>query len=821
MRTNTSHLLLLGLVAALSSNSHVKCAEKTAAPAVGSITYNQDVRPILSANCFQCHGRDEAARQADVRLDVPGQADLTAVLDRITSVDGGSRMPPPEVHDPLSAEQVEILRRWIAAGAPYQQHWSFVPPKRPDIPANTNTQWSEHAIDRFVLARLVQKELSPSPAADKRTIIRRLSLDLTGLPPTVSEIQEFINDQSLEALEHLVDRLLEKPQFGEHLARYWLDLVRFADTNGLHHDHYREMTPYRDWVIRAFNDNLPFDEFIVAQIAGDLNSQPTVDQQIASGFNRLHLIIDRGTMLPEESFTRNVVDQVSAIGTAFLGLTLECAVCHDHKYDPISQRDFYQLFAFFNNFDGEPETGSRSGTDFVRGLQPPYLELPSPAQSEQLAKLDAELLELTAKIETLKAKEASSQTTANADGSADGAEAGHMEELNQLTMQLENGKKARDSLLTAIPATLVMKERNEIRPAHLLIRGNYDQPGEIVERDTPRFLPPVKSQGAIKTRLDLAQWLVSSEHPLTARVAVNRFWQQLFGVGLVKSSEDFGSQGEAPSHPELLDYLAIQFIDSGWNVKSLLRSIVLSRTYGQSSNAVRTQYASDPNNRLLARGSRYRLDAEVIRDQILFTCGLLNTSLYGKSVKPPQPAGLWETVAMPSSYPNVYVADEGDKIYRRSVYTFWKRAIPPPQMSIFDAPTRESCVARRERTNTPLQALVIMNEQQYFAAAMSFAQSLLNRHELNDTQRLQLAYETLTSRLPNPEAIAILSKGWEQFRSFYKGDLQAAQEMVQESAAPAIAAEAKRLNPAQTIELAAFSMVVHSMLNLDVTRNRE
>ncbi|MEK6237601.1 MAG: DUF1549 and DUF1553 domain-containing protein, partial [Planctomycetales bacterium] len=453
---------------------------------------------------------------------------------------------------------------------------------------------------------------------------------------------EFLDDDSPEAYAKLVDRLLEKKAYGEHMARYWADLVRLADTNGMHKDFYRNFSTYRSWLIRAFNDNLKFDDFVKFQLAGDLHPEPSPDQLVASGFNRLHLIIDRGTALPEESHHKNVLDRVQAFGTVFLGLTVHCGQCHEHKYDPISQKEFYQLYAFFNNFDGAPETrGAPKG-----GIQEPSIAVAA-AEGQQKA--------------------------------------------------------------------MVMKERGTTKPTHVLLRGAYDSPGELVERNTPAFLPPLKPREGVYTRMDLAEWLVDPRHPLTARVAVNRFWQQFFGMGLVKTADDFGAQGEWPSHPGLLDALAVSFVESGWDVKQLVRAMVLSSAYRQSSDAEPGDYAGDPENRLLARGSRYRMDAEMIRDQILFLSGKLNRKMYGPSVKPPQPPGLWKAVSMAA--PFTYVADKGDSIYRRSFYTYWRRALPPPQMTLMNAPSREFCTARRERTNTPLQALLLMNEQEFFKAA--------------------------------------------------------------------------------------------------------
>ena len=802
-----------------------------------AVDFQRGIRPIISNHCFACHGPDQQQRESDIRLDVKGEVDLDEMLTRINSRDPDVMMPPPETNKPLSPEQIKTLTQWIEQGAPYEKHWAFSPLQENEIPHAKFVDWSDQPIDQFVLAKLEAEKMRPSERASKRTLIRRVTLDLTGLPPTLEQVNAFLNDTSPDAYGVLVDRLLNSSAYGEHMARYWLDLVRFADTNGLHHDHYREMTPYRDWVIRSFTDNLPMDDFITYQVAGDLFEPASVDQKIASGFNRLHLIIDRGTALPEESFFRNVVDQVSAVGTVFMGLTLQCAVCHDHKYDPITQKDFYQLSAFFNNFDGNPETGGRGSLDFRRGLQPPYMNLPSSEQEEDLNRLNTEMSEVELRVKQLQAelKAAPNKESKTANQESEGRNATPEEkpegspgseerlfelkkELESLTTKLKNQQKARDAIMLAIPATLVMKERSDVRPAHIMIRGAYDQPGEEVTRDVPGFLPPMQKQEGLKTRMDLAMWLVDPANPLTARVAVNRFWQQLFGTGLVKTSEDFGFQGESPSHPELLDHLALRFVRSGWDVKALLRSIVMSETYQQSSTANRAQYIADPGNRMLARGSRFRLDAEVVRDQLLSVSGLLNTTLYGKSVKPPQPDGLWKIVAMPSSYPNAFEPDTGDKIYRRSVYTFWKRGLPPPQMTIFDAPTRESCIARRERTNTPLQALLLMNEEQQFAGAMHYAKSLHDRADLSDDEKIVLAYQTITSQMPSETTIRQLQSGRRDFLGLYRNDPAAAKAMINASHDPVIAAIS---DTEQQADLAAWTMLTHSLLNLDVTKTRE
>ncbi|MBX3421134.1 MAG: PSD1 domain-containing protein [Pirellulaceae bacterium] len=799
------------------------------------VSYNRDIRPLLSDRCFVCHGPDDAKREADLRLDVadgdqgpfqkrggqqvivPGEPNSSELWRRLTTDDDSLQMPPQESgKKPLTTAQRELFRRWIEQGAQYDRFWSFEPPRPQVLPAVENSNWPAGRIDQFVLATLERQRMQPQPPTDRRTLIRRITLDLTGLPPSRRDIQQFEQDADPDAYGKLVDHLLATPQYGEHLGRYWLDLVRYADTNGMHHDHYRELSQYRDWVIRAFNANMPFDRFVTEQLAGDLLERATTDQQIASGYNRLHMVMDKGTNPPQESYTRNVVDQVSAFGTVFMGMTLECAVCHDHKYDPVKQRDFYQLFAFFNNIDGDPETPGRE-------QQPPILQLPTPEQASSLNALDSQLAAAKVDVDNLKRSLMELESASGPDGAlgkpsetdsrATTTEAAALAaKLKEEEQELNRLQKALDQLRRSIPIALVMKERSDVRPAYILKRGAYDQPGEEVSRDTPAFLPPMESNGNLNTRLDLARWITDKRHPLLARVTVNRIWQQFFGVGLVKTSEDFGAQGEYPSHPDLLDDLANTFVNTNWDVKSLVRSIAMSQTYQQSSRVSSDQHRADADNRLLARAPRIRLDSEVIRDQILAISGLLNSTMYGKSVKPPQPADLWKTVSMVSSSTYSFQQDTGEDIFRRSLYTFWKRAMPPPQMTIFDAPTRESCTSRRERTNTPVQALLMMNESQYFEAARHFAQQLVSSSDQSDIQRLCVAFESVTSHLPSVDVQADLLSGLESFRALYRDNVEAAQMMT---------ADLSPTSDAQRIELAAFTMIVNSLFNLDATKTRE
>jgi len=760
------------------------------------ISFNQDIRPILSAKCIMCHGPDDGVdakgkpnRKAGLRLDVPEGA--YAVKDGIQAIKPGSLedseawlriidkedpMPPLDGHaKPLSSEEKALIKRWIEEGGEYEEFWAFVPAKKQIPPSVKNTTWAKNDIDKFTLAKMEAKDKSPKPRADKRTLIRRLSLDLTGLPPTLEEIKTFLDDTSPDAYAKLVDRLMAKPAYGEHMAKYWLDLVRVADTNGNHHDHYRDHSPYRDWVIKAFNDNLPYHDFTRDQIAGDLFEKPTQEQLIASGFNRLHLIIDVGTALPEESHFKNVVDRVSAVGTAFMGLTMGCAVCHDHKYDPITQKDFYQMYAFFNNFDGKPETGGRGTPDFYRGLQPPYIELPTEEQKSRLAGFD----EAIKKAQTA----AALHKSISAQDEAWKAEA---KKLNDAVKKIQNDKK---TYQRQVRGAMVMRERKDINPAHIRIRGDYATIGAKVSRNTPEFLPPLKISGEIPTRMDLANWLVDQKNPLTARVAVNRFWQQLFGTGIVKTSEDFGAQGMWPSHPKLLDHLTLQFIDSGWDVKAFMKSLVMTETYQQSSSGNSIDFETDPENRLLARGSRTRLDSEVIRDQLLAVTGLLNTEIGGRSVKTPQPAGLWKQVALPSSFPNKFEPATGADTKRRSIYTFWKRGLAPPQMTIFDAPSRDACIARRERTNTPLQALLLMNESEYFKATTHKAKEVMDWPG-SDEDKIKKIHETITAQLPSDTTLKVLKEGLDSFKK-------------------------------DKDEHFAWTMVVHALINQDSFKNKE
>ena len=774
------------------------------------VDYNRDIRPILSDNCYACHGPDAPSRKAKLRFDVresamaaleddehavvPGKVADSEMIRRVSDDDDNLRMPPPKTGKRLTPQQIAILRQWIDQGAPYAAHWAYIPPVKAEPPPVADAAWPRGPIDRFILARVEAAGLHPSPEADKPTLIRRVTLDLTGLPPTPAEVDAFLADNGPGAYEKVVDRLLASPRYGEHMARFWLDAARYGDTHGLHLDNYREIWPYRDWVIQAFNTDKPFDQFIVEQLAGDLLPNATLDQQIATGFVRCHVTTSEGGSIEEEVYTRNCVERVDGFGTVFLGLTTGCARCHDHKFDPIKQKDYYQLFAYFNNLDGPALDGNAS-------LPPPVVKVPSPEQAAALAKFRrkaAVLRELTAEAQGRPSKQPRGFFGPRTDSGA-------RQSLLRLRAAAELGAAELDK---QIPATLVFKERPDLKPAYILKRGEYDKKGDQVGRDTPGFLPPLPKD-APRDRLGLARWLVAPSHPLTARVEVNRLWQQCFGVGLVKTAEDFGSQGEPPSHPELLDWLAVTFREDGWDVKNMMKRVVLSATYQQASRTTKEQLAKDPANRLLSRGPRFRLDAEELRDQALAVSGLLVERIGGPSVKPPQPGGLWEAVGYSGSNTVHFVADTGnEKTHRRSMYTFWKRTAPPPEMSLFDAPSRESCVVRRERTDTPLQALMMLNDPQYFECARALAERAMREGGATPEERVAFLFKAATARKPDAKETAELLANYKEQLAEYIHDEGAAKKLIAVGESKPDA----KLDPS---ELAAWTMVANLILNLD------
>lgn len=1011
--------------------------------AADRLDFNRDIRPILSENCLSCHGPDSKKREAGLRLDVgdqtmwkgdsgaiaivPGNPDASEMIRRMISTDTNESMPPSSTGKKLTAKQIETLRQWILEGAQYKGHWAFIlPEKTTTAPANPQG-WGANAIDLYVLTDLERAGLHPNAEADKTTLIRRATFDLTGLPPTPQEVETFLHDSSPDAYEQLIDRLMSSPKYGEHMGRFWLDIASYGDTHGLHLDNERSIWKYREWVIQAFNNNQPFDQFTIEQLAGDLLPNPTLDQQIATGFVRCNVTTSEGGSIEEEVRVRYATDRTERLSTVFLGLTLGCAVCHDHKFDPVSQAEFYSLYSYFNSAADPAMDGNRHDT-------PPTVKVPAPEETQKLVELDAKIVEANKQLaETLAQVQYTEpsepmttlvgpqeyvwiddETPAGANlqgntpwefvtapdhpvhrgskstrrdapqslsqhfftgakpelkvgdgdklfayvfldpanppktvmlqfnvagswehrafwgedtisfGSGDvpghrrlgdlpksgewvrlevdakhvgvnGGDlingwaftqfgglcywdhAGIVTQTPQASQSFESQlawetydksqttsvvpqpvrdsikvepdkrnddqkKLIRDYFLTfiypqskellaplkqglddltaqrkgvdeAIPVSLVMADLPSERETFVLIRGEYNKPGEKVARGTPRILPPM-SEGTPNNRLGLARWLVSPEHPLMSRVTVNRFWQQLFGRGIVKTSEDFGSQGEYPTHPELLDYLAVDFRENGWDVKRLMKQIMMSATYRQSSHVTPELAERDPENALLARGPRFRMDAELVRDNALSIAGLLSGRIGGKSVKPYQPEGVWEAVAFVGSNTNNYKRDDGEALYRRSMYTFWKRTSPPPSMMAFDAPSRENCVARRSRTNTPLQALVLMNDEQFVEAARQLAKRMISEGGSQPADRLAYGFLLATARHPEAQERSVLeaqlAAQWEHFKS-HPDD---AKKLLMVGATP----RDESLDPA---EHASYTMIGNLLLNLDETMTKE
>ena len=1011
------------------------------------VDFGRDVRPILTEHCYACHGPDEAAREGDLRLDLEAEARASGVLggelvQRVTlPADHPDRMPPAEVGEPLSAEEAAVLAAWVEAGAPWDGHWSFETPTRPALPEVSDPAWVRNPVDAFVLARLDAEGLAPEPEADRRTLARRLALDLTGLPPAPEEVEAFVQDPRPDAYERLVDRWLETDAWGEHRARAWLDVARYADTHGIHFDNYRDIWPYRDWVIEAFTADVPYDTFSIEQLAGDLLPEPTIPQRVATGYLRCNITTNEGGLIDEEYKVLYARDRTESFGQAWLGLTVGCAVCHDHKYDPLTQREFYALSAYFDNtrvpirdgnaqdpppilrvtppeqrarlatltgeleaarearaareasaasdlaawlaspeaaravervpsggehlvvraagagapaqvlVDGEarevaleegasweegpsggglrsegaslvlPDAGDfdtgdaftcsawvrlqpndrsgalasrmdmgsayrgwdlwlqgrRVGTHIISAWPQQALKVVAKAQVpaerwthvaitydgsaavsgvrvyydgiEQEVNVEARGLE--GSIRTAVPFRIGSRTPGNASGAAVAdlrihprvLDAGEVASLALAPLlsdavarglePLDEGTRSslRDWWLRAVdadwqrwdgeaqrldgerqaieassPTAHVFAEAEGSPMAFVLDRGEYDRRGEQVQPGTPAFLPPMEG-GAAASRLALAEWLFQEDHPLTARVAVNRFWQELFGMGLVATSGDLGLSGEFPSHPALLDWLAVEFRESGWRVKDLFRLLVTSATYRQAAGAAAMKRAVDGDNRLLSRGPRFRMDAEMIRDTALAASGLLVREVGGPSVRPYQPPGVWEAVAMRESNTHTYRMDAGERLWRRSMYTLWKRAAPPASMEIFDAPNRETCAVRRIRTNTPLQALVTLNDPQFVEAARALAARALRSHETY-AARMDAMMLGLASRPLEDEELRTCGAVLADLRAHYAANPEAARALVEVGESPA----PEDLQPS---DLAAWTMLANMLMNLD------
>jgi hypothetical protein len=987
----------------------------------GTVEFNRDIRPIFSDKCYTCHGPDKGNRKSKLRFDteagakadlgghfaiVPGDPSKSELVRRITSENKAMRMPPVYSGATLSDREIGLIRDWVAQGGKWEKHWSFIPPKRSELPNVSNPKWVRNPIDAFVLAKLEREALAPSPEAERAILIRRVSLDLTGIPPTPAEVDAFVRDGDYAKV---VDRLLASPRYGERMAAPWLDAARYADTNGYQTDGERSMWRWRDWVIDAFNRNMPYDRFTIEQIAGDMLPNATLEQKIASGFNRNHRGNGEGGIVPEEYAVEYVVDRVDTTSTVWLGLTVGCARCHDHKYDPISQKEFYQFFAYFNNV---PERGMA----FKYGNSPPFIQAPTPAEQSQLQEMDRKVSAAEAKfgrLDIAKAqreweKSLDRQTElqwsipqdlvaqhglAELDGTRivdlgdkanfsfydkftlaawvnpsaptgaiisrmldveegegfglflkDGKVAasmvkrwlddggrvvtesslplnrwGHVAvtydgsrladgiklyingepqklkvdldvinqsfavkeplrigggggpgnrfhgsiddarvyqaalspaqaavlatrdpisaiatiapdkrspaqsnkirlcfldkyasaEMQEAWRELLSVRQQRQRLSESFPTVMVMQERPQPRDTFLLVRGAYDKPGDKVARGVPAVLPPLPS-GVENNRLGLARWLVDPSNPLTARVLVNRLWQMYFGVGIVKTVEDFGSQGEWPTNPELLDWLATEFVRTGWDVKAIVKTIVTSATYRQSSSVSRELLQKDPENRLLARGPRFRLSAEGVRDQALAISGLLVERIGGPSVKPYQPAGLWKELAGGEDYKQ----EKGENLYRRSLYTFWKRAVAPPEMMTFDSPGRETCVVRETRTNTPLQALTLMNDVTYLEAARVLAQRMMTEGGATPLSRISYGYKLATARALDPRKSDVLLGTFQHYLDSFQTNPESARKLVSEGDS----ARDEKLNVS---ELAAYTTVASLILNMDETVTKE
>jgi hypothetical protein len=749
-----------------------------------TVEFNRDVRPIVSENCYHCHGPDVKHREAGLRLDVrdvalkaqaivPGNPDDSELVTRIFSQSAGEVMPPPASHKKLTTQQKDLLKRWIAEGAGYQGHWSYAPLAKPAVPAGVNP------VDYFVQKRLAEAGLKPSPEADRGTLIRRLCLDLVGLPPKPEQVDAFAADPDPQACQRLVEQLLASPHYGERMAIGWLDVVRFADTIGYHSDNPRNVWPYRDYVIRAFNENKPFDEFTVEQLAGDLLPGGTQQQKVGSCFNRLLLSTEEGGAQAKDYEARMLTDRVRAVGTVWLGQTFGCCQCHDHKFDPITTRDFYSMGAFFADIQ-EPILGRREDG----------MAVPDPQQAAELARLDAEI----AKCQQ--------QLAAAAHGPAPPKDAAD---------RLAQAQKAKTALEAGLPRCLVSVAMSNPRTVRILPRGDWmNESGPVVQPALPAYLPGPKSEGQRLTRLDLARWIGSRGNPLTARVLVNRLWKQFFGIGICRTLDDLGSQGEWPGNPQLLDWLACEFMDSGWDVKHIVRTIVTSQAYRQTSAATAEQLARDPENRLLGRQSRFRLDAELVRDNVLSISGLLSPKIGGPSVKPYQPPGYWENLNFP---PREYTDDSGESQYRRGLYTWWQRSFLHPSLLAFDAPSREECAAERARSNIPQQALVLLNDPTYVEAARALAVRTLKEGGADVRSRLDWAWRQALGRKPREDEAAVARAVLEKHLAQYTQDPASAKALLHVG----LAEPPPDVSPA---ELAAWTSVARIILNLHETVTR-
>ncbi len=739
------------------------------------VDYNFHIKPILSDNCYTCHGPDANKRKAGLQLDikeglfgelpenpgkfsvVPNNTSKSTIYKHITSDNPDEIMPPPDSKLQLNSYEKKLIKKWISQGAPYEKHWAFIPPEKDELPQNNFKAWEQNEIDAFVLQKIEDNGLEPSKKAERNTLIRRISLDLTGLPPKPEHLEKLTNDLSNESIEKVIDEFFALPSYGERMAQSWLDVARYADSHGYQDDSYRTMWPWRDWVIHAFNKNLPYDDFLTWQLAGDLLPEATKEQILATGFNRNHPITQEGGVIQEEYRSYYVVDRTNTLGKGILGLTLECAKCHDHKYDALSQKNYFELYAFFNQVN---EVGLRM--DAVQAKNQKYFA------DAPFLKLSDELIE------------------------------------NDLPFV----KKRKGDTINV----MIMND-SAPKATYVLNRGNYDDPTDEVKPNTPNVIYPF-SEKLPKNRLGLANWVTDDNNPLTARVFVNRIWGLLFGEGLVVTAEDFGVQGSLPSHPELLDWLAKDFMENDWDIQYLLKKIMLSATYQQSSEATPKLKKADPENKLLARASRFRMSGEMIRDYVLTTSGLLNPEIGGPSVKPYQPPGLWEETNAGGGRGILtkYVQDEGDKLYRRSLYTLWKRTLPPPNMTIFDAPNRDLCEVRRQKTNTPLQALALQNDEQMLEAARVLAQQMVDKNQ-DSTQMLNDVFQRILVRKPDENELQTLKQYYLDATNIFKSNTENAEKLLAQGNY-----EKQNTDPVKTAALMLTAQVIY---NLDETITKE
>jgi cytochrome c553 len=836
---------------------------RLAPPAAGSpavrkgVDFNSEIRPILANQCYQCHGPDEKARKAKLRLDVreeaikagaivPGKPDESEFVTRICSSDPDTKMPPVNSKKPaFTPDQIALLKRWIAEGARYTEHWSFTSLHRPDIPeVGPRNATTRNPIDRFILDKVFAAGLAPSAEADRVTLIRRLYLDLTGLPPEQARVRAFVEDRDPAAYEKVVDELLASPHFGERMAVWWLDLVRYADSIGYHSDNPMNVAPYRDYVIKSFNDDKPFDQFTIEQLAGDLLPNPTQEQRVATAYNRLLQTTEEGGAQAREYEAKYAADRVRNFGQVWLGGTLMCAECHDHKFDPYTQADFYSMAAFFADVQESAVGRRENGMMVANEEQQARLKGLADRITEAQHKLDTAAKALAATPLTLEqAEQWLSPEAPKGKGAKEPKKAAVPEDVRKILARpaaersaaevarlvafvrdtapelkssradLAGATKARTDYENSLPHVLVTTSGSP-RTVRILPRGNWlDSSGPVMTPRTPAFLPPLPPLPKDKqryTRLDLARWTVSPSNPLTARVAVNRLWKLFYGHGIARSLEESGSQGNLPTHPELLDWLAAEF-QQKWDVKHMVRLLVTSATYRQSSVETAAMRELDPLNKLFARQSRHRLDAEFVRDTALAVSGLLNRTIGGASVKPYQPPGYWAALNFPV---REWQKDSGEKVYRRGMYTHWQRTFPHPAMVAFDAPSREECTCERPRSNIPQQALVLLNDPEFVEAARVFAQRTITEGGKDDTGRLSWAFERATGRQPRPEETEVLLSLLEKHRKQYAGKAEEARKLLAIGDMPAP-------GDVPAGELASWLSVCRVILNLHETITRQ